>query len=173
MRLIDFVVPEAIILDLKATTKDGVIQEMVDSLATAGSLDPADVPRIVKSARRAEEEFFNGMHINEVARLEARGPNIVRPCIAIGIAQSPLADFESYSGSLIDIVILQCLTIKKYDTRQNLDMQYLVEATLVSHDEAPVLREQLRKARSREEVVALIAASPVEARVWPAEPDLP
>jgi mannitol/fructose-specific phosphotransferase system IIA component (Ntr-type) len=170
MRLIDFVVPEAIILALKATTKDGVIQEMVDSLAAAGILDPADVPRIVDYARRMEDEFFNGMHGNEVARLESHGRHIARPCIALGIARSPLLEFESYSGSLLDIVILQCLAptgIKKHDARQNLDMQYLVERTLVNRDEGRVLREQLRKARSHEEVVALIAASPVEAPVWP------
>jgi mannitol/fructose-specific phosphotransferase system IIA component (Ntr-type) len=167
-------VPAAIILDLKATTKDGVIQELVDSLAAAGSLDPADVPRIVESARRAEEMFFNGLHINEVARLEARGPNIVRPCIAIGIARSPLPDFESHSGSPIDIVVVQCLAltgIKKHDARRNLDMQYLVEKTLVIHDEAQALRDQIRKARSREEVLALIAASPVEAPTRLTEPD--
>ena len=51
MRMCDFVVRDAIVPELKATTKEEVIREMVDSLRAAGQLrgaaDPEDVVRAI------------------------------------------------------------------------------------------------------------------------------
>jgi PTS system nitrogen regulatory IIA component len=54
MRMSDFVVKEAIIPDLKATTKEGVIREMVESLREAGRFKDTDTEDIIKAILKRE-----------------------------------------------------------------------------------------------------------------------
>ena len=49
MKLADFMVREAIIADLRATTKEGVIREMVGRLRDTGHLKPAHVEAITRA----------------------------------------------------------------------------------------------------------------------------
>lgn len=175
MRLIDFVFPELVFLDLTATTRDGVIQEMLDRLAAAGVLDSTDVPTVLKHIRRFEDHGFGG-HMHGVARPQAKGPLIHRRCVAIGITRSPVPDFDAIDGIHVDIIALMCLPVPRTHgnyARMNLAAEALVEWTLLSSrlQDTAELRDRLRKARSREEVVALIAASPVEAPAEYTEPD--
>jgi hypothetical protein len=96
--------------------------------------------------------------------------------VAIGITCSPIPDFDAIDGIHVDIIALMCLPVPKTHgnyARMNLAVEALVEWTLLisRFQKAAELRDRLCKARSREEVVALIAASPVEVPVWYAEPD--
>ena len=43
MKLKDFIVSEAIVADLRATDRDGVLRELVVSLSTAGALPAEEV----------------------------------------------------------------------------------------------------------------------------------
>src|SRR6266568_1433413 len=54
MRMSDFVVKEAIIPDLKANTKEGVIREMIDSLKTAGQFKTGDPEDTIKAILKRE-----------------------------------------------------------------------------------------------------------------------
>src|SRR5437660_4025607 len=54
MRMSDFVVRDAIIPALKASTKEGVIREMVESLRAAGQFRGADVEDIVRAILKRE-----------------------------------------------------------------------------------------------------------------------
>ncbi len=54
MRMSDFVVRDAIIPDMAATTKDGVIREMVESLRAAGYFKGMDPDDIVKAILKRE-----------------------------------------------------------------------------------------------------------------------
>src|SRR5262249_23183970 len=54
MRMSDFVVRDAIGPDLKATTKEGVIREMVESLRTAGYFKGGEQEDIVKAILKRE-----------------------------------------------------------------------------------------------------------------------
>jgi len=49
MKLADFIVKEAIVPELQATERDGVIRELVASLAAAKAIAPGDVDVIVKA----------------------------------------------------------------------------------------------------------------------------
>lgn len=49
MKLADFIVKEAIVPELKAHDRDGVIRELVTSLAAAKAIAPGDVDAIVKA----------------------------------------------------------------------------------------------------------------------------
>src|SRR5438552_542048 len=54
MRMSDFVVREAIVPDLKATTKEAVIREMVESLRAAGYFKGGELEDIVKAILKRE-----------------------------------------------------------------------------------------------------------------------
>ena len=54
MRMTDFVVREAIVPDLHATTKEGVIREMVESLRGANAFKNAETEEIVKAILKRE-----------------------------------------------------------------------------------------------------------------------
>lgn len=49
MKLSDFIVKEAIVPELKATNRDGVIRELVQALAAAKALSQGDVEAVVKA----------------------------------------------------------------------------------------------------------------------------
>ena len=54
MRMSDFVVREAIIQDLPATNKEGVIRAMVESLRAAGQFRGADLEDIIRAILKRE-----------------------------------------------------------------------------------------------------------------------
>src|SRR5438067_12359582 len=54
MRMSDFVVRDAIVPDLAATTKEGVIREMVDSLRGAGYFKGTDPEDLIKAILKRE-----------------------------------------------------------------------------------------------------------------------
>ncbi|HEV3118840.1 MAG TPA: PTS sugar transporter subunit IIA, partial [Gemmataceae bacterium] len=54
MRMTDFVVREAIVPELTATSKDGVIREMIGSLAGAGYFKGTETEDIVKAVLKRE-----------------------------------------------------------------------------------------------------------------------
>jgi nitrogen PTS system EIIA component len=49
MKLSDFIVKDAIVPELKATERDGVIRELVQALAAAKAISPGDVDTVVKA----------------------------------------------------------------------------------------------------------------------------
>lgn len=64
MRMSNFIVREAIVPVLTATTKEGVIREMVQSLHAAGHFRDADVEDIVKAVLRREQLGSTGIGRN-------------------------------------------------------------------------------------------------------------
>lgn len=60
MKLSDFIVKEAIIPELKAHDRDGVIRELVDALAAAKAIDKKDVEAIVKAIIDRERNGSTG-----------------------------------------------------------------------------------------------------------------
>src|SRR6266581_9102143 len=54
MRMSDFVVRDAIVPELKANTKEGVIREMVESLRNAGYFKGGEMEDIVKAILKRE-----------------------------------------------------------------------------------------------------------------------
>src|SRR5688572_16896077 len=61
MRMVDFVVREAIIPRLTATTKEGVIREMVESLRQACHFEKADPEDIVRAVLKREQIASTGI----------------------------------------------------------------------------------------------------------------
>jgi PTS system fructose-specific IIA component/PTS system nitrogen regulatory IIA component len=61
MRMSDFVVREAMIPDLQATTKEGAIREIVESLRAGGHVKSGDQENIVKAILKREQLGTTGI----------------------------------------------------------------------------------------------------------------
>src|SRR5205823_7300752 len=59
-KLKDFIIPEAIVAELSATDRDGVLRELVSSLAAAGSAPASAVDEIVAALIKREQNGSTG-----------------------------------------------------------------------------------------------------------------
>lgn len=60
MKLAEFVVKDAIVADLKATDRNGVIRELVAALVSAGAIDDGDGEAVAKSIIQRENQGSTG-----------------------------------------------------------------------------------------------------------------
>jgi mannitol/fructose-specific phosphotransferase system IIA component (Ntr-type) len=60
MKLSDFIVKEAIIPELQAADRNGVIRELIESLARAGRIKPVDVDVLVRAVIQRENQGSTG-----------------------------------------------------------------------------------------------------------------
>ncbi|MBQ5790545.1 MAG: PTS sugar transporter subunit IIA [Thermoguttaceae bacterium] len=68
MKFSDFILVDSIITGLKATTKEGVVREMVQSLQDAGGIPEAEYEGIVNAIMRREELGSTGIGRNILFR---------------------------------------------------------------------------------------------------------
>jgi len=83
MKLADFIVKDAIIPELKAAERDGVIRELVQALAAAKAIAPGDVDVIVKAIVDREKHGSTGFG-KGVAVPHVKHPAIKKQMGAIG-----------------------------------------------------------------------------------------
>jgi mannitol/fructose-specific phosphotransferase system IIA component (Ntr-type) len=104
MKLLDFVVPEAIITDLQATSKEDAIREIVHSLLAAGLFLPADAESITRAIMNREELGSTGIG-QGVAVPHTRHPKADRLICTVAISQRGV-DFAALDGEPVDILFL-------------------------------------------------------------------
>ncbi len=104
MKLADFVVNDAIINDLKATSKEAAVREIIDSLARAGSLKAEEVDSIVAAIMKREELGSTGIG-NGVAVPHTKHPSVDRMVGTVAIARGGL-DFQSIDREKVDVIFL-------------------------------------------------------------------
>src|SRR5262245_46526670 len=104
MKLADFVVPEAILPDLRATTKEGAIREAVDALRAAGCIAQADAAEVVRAVLRREDLGSTGVG-DGVAFPEARHPAVGRTLGTIALSRAGI-DFDAADGGPVHILFL-------------------------------------------------------------------
>ena len=104
MKLTDFVVKEAIIPELKATDRDGVVRELVTALASAKALGTADVDAIVKAIIDREKNGSTGFG-KGVAVPHAKHPAVKKRVAALG-RSSVGVDFAALDQAPVYSVIL-------------------------------------------------------------------
>ena len=104
MKLSDFVVRDAIVVDLKATGKEEAIREIVTSLQAAGQLKVEDLEGVIRAILGREELGSTGIG-QGVAVPHTRHPTAAR---LIGtVARSPHGvDFAALDGEPVDIFFL-------------------------------------------------------------------
>lgn len=104
MKLADFVVNEAILSDLKATSKESAIREIVDGLVRAGGLKADETTSVVAAIMKREELGSTGIG-NGVAVPHTKHPSVDRMVGSVAISKAGL-DFQSIDREKVDIIFL-------------------------------------------------------------------
>lgn len=104
MRLAEFVVREAIIPNLTASTKEGVIRAMVESLRNAGRVRDADTEDVVRAILKRELLGSTGIG-RGVAIPHTKHGSVDHLVGTIAVAPAGIA-FESLDGEPVYVFVL-------------------------------------------------------------------
>ncbi|HJT76124.1 MAG TPA: PTS sugar transporter subunit IIA [Gemmataceae bacterium] len=148
MRMSDFVVRDAIVADVTATTKEGVIRELVESLRGAGYFKGADPEDIVRAILKREQIASTGIG-RGVAIPHAKHNSAERLVGTVALSHAGVP-FDSVDGEPVDIFVL---LISPQD-RPGDHLRALENISKSLRDDAFV--RQLKQAKSREEIWGLL-----------------
>src|SRR5260221_11880424 len=104
MRMSDFVAREAIIPDLKATTKEGVIREMVESLRAAGYFKGGEPEDIIKAILKRELLGSTGIG-RSVAIPHTKHLSVERLIGTLAVSHKGVP-FDSLDGEPVHVFVL-------------------------------------------------------------------
>jgi mannitol/fructose-specific phosphotransferase system IIA component (Ntr-type) len=104
MRIADFVVRDAIIPDLHASNKEGVIREMVECLRSAGSFKSGDPDEVVKAILKRELLGSTGIG-RGVAIPHTKHPTVDRLVGTVAVSRGGVG-FESLDGEPVFVFVL-------------------------------------------------------------------
>lgn len=104
MKLADFVIREAIISHLEATTKDAAVREIVASLVHAGNVRAEESESIIAAIMKREELGSTGIG-NGVAVPHTKHPSVGRMVGTVALSKKGL-DFASIDREPVDIIFL-------------------------------------------------------------------
>src|SRR3954449_8789364 len=104
MKLSNFVVREAILVDLQATGKEDAIREIVGSLAKSGRLAEADLESVSRAILGREELGSTGIG-QGVAVPHTRHPTVNRLIGTVALSRRGV-DFAALDGEPVDILFL-------------------------------------------------------------------
>jgi PTS system nitrogen regulatory IIA component len=106
MRMSHFVARDAILPALTATTKEGVIREMVQSLHASGQFPNTDLEDVVKAVLRREELGSTGIG-RGIAIPHSRHPSVGQLVGTLALCKAkPGIDFKSIDGEPVDVFVL-------------------------------------------------------------------
>ena len=148
MRMSEFVVRDAILPSLVATTKEAVIRGMVESLKNAGQFRGADTEDIIRAILKRELLGSTGIG-RGVAIPHTKHAGVDRLVGTLAVSPSGVA-FESLDGEPVYIFVL---LISPQD-RPGDHLRALENVSRCLRDDAFV--KALRAATSREEISALL-----------------
>jgi nitrogen PTS system EIIA component len=149
MRMSDFVVRDAIVPDLAATTKEGVIREMVESLRGAGYFKGTDPEDIIKAILKRELLGSTGIG-RGVAIPHTKHNSVDRLIGTVALSKNGVS-FDSLDGEPVHIFVL---LISPQD-RPGDHLRALENVSRKLRDDAFV--RSLRQAPSREAVWSLLS----------------
>ncbi len=104
MRMSDFVIREAIIPELTASTKEGVIREMVESLRQAGYFKSGEPEDIVKAILKRELLGSTGIG-RGVAIPHTKHASVDRLVGTVALSRNGVA-FDSLDGEPVHVFVL-------------------------------------------------------------------
>ncbi|MBI4375286.1 MAG: PTS sugar transporter subunit IIA [Elusimicrobia bacterium] len=102
MTLLNHLTPEAVSVDLKAPSRDGVLSEMVELLRNGGRLP--DAAAALEAVRHRELQGSTGCG-SGVAVPHARVAGLKQPMVAVGISRKGV-DFAAVDGQPVNIFFL-------------------------------------------------------------------
>ena len=148
MKLSDFLVCDAIIPELAAKDRNGVIRELVGSLAACGAIDSSQADAIAKTAIRRETEGSTGFG-KGVAVPHVKCDGIEKMACTIGRSSTGV-DFAALDRAPVYTVVL--LVSPKNDP----DAHLAAMEQIFRHLQRDNFRRFLRQADTKEAVTELI-----------------
>jgi PTS system nitrogen regulatory IIA component len=148
MRMSDFVVREAIIPDLHATTKEGVIREMVESLRAAGYFRGTEPEDIVKAILKREMLGSTGIG-RSVAIPHTKHASVDRLIGTVAVSRGGVP-FDSLDGEPVHVFVL----LTSPQDRPGDHLRALENVSRSLRDDGFV--RSLRQATSREAIWGLL-----------------
>ncbi len=149
MKLLDFVVGEAIVVELGAAGKEEAIREMVGGLHQAGKLSDGDLEAVVKAILGREELGSTGIG-QGVAVPHTRHPTLSRLIGTVAISRRGV-DFAALDGEPVDVFFLLV-------SPQNQPGDHLRALENISrHLKNDRFVALLRQARTREGVIEVLS----------------
>lgn len=148
MKMSDFIVPEAVIPELQATDRNGVIREVVNALAAGINLNEEDAASIAKAVIARENQgstgFGKGVAVPHVKHPAVKG-------IVGAIARSSTGvDFAALDRAPVYIVVLLL------SPPDNPDQHLASMENIFRHLQRDNFRRFLRQASSKQEIIDLI-----------------
>jgi mannitol/fructose-specific phosphotransferase system IIA component (Ntr-type) len=141
---------DTIALSLKAETKEGIIEEMIDLLMAAGKIrDAKDRKDALKAVIDRERKMSTGMQ-NGIAIPHGKTDKVDTLVAAIGLKKQGV-DFASLDGQPSRIFVM---TLSP-DTRTGPHIQFLAEISRQLSD--PAIRERIINAALAEDVITALA----------------
>src|SRR5207302_1714621 len=148
MRMSDFVIRDAIVPELTATSKEGVIREMVESLRAAGYFKGGEPDDIVRAILKRELLGSTGIG-RGVAIPHTKHNSVERLIGTVALSKAGVA-FDSLDGEPVHVFVL---LISPQD-RPGDHLRALENVSRSLRDGAFV--RSLRQARTREEIWRLL-----------------
>ena len=148
MKLHDFIVKDGIISDLKALDRDGVIRELVTSLAKAGALPETAVDEVVAALIKREQNGSTGFG-KGVAVPHVKHPQVKQMSGTIGRSTTGI-DFAALDHQPVYSVVL--LLSPENQPQQHLQAMNIVFSNL----QKDMFRRFLRQADTREKIIELL-----------------
>jgi mannitol/fructose-specific phosphotransferase system IIA component (Ntr-type) len=148
MKFADFVCFEAIIPELKANDRDGVIAELVSALDKAGRLGKNNREKIIKAVTKREKEASTGM--GKAVAVPHAKHQAVKDIVATIGKSSAGVDFSSLDKQLVHSVILLISPVN------NPDKHLQAMESLFKHLQRERFRKFLRQSQTAEEIEDLL-----------------
>jgi PTS system nitrogen regulatory IIA component len=148
MKLSDFFAKEAVIADLQATDRNGVIKELVNSLCECEKLDPKEGPAIARAVIQRENQGSTGFG-KGVAVPHVKHPSVKKMVATIGRSSTGV-DFAALDRAPVYTVVL---LLSSPDAP---DEHLAAMESIFKHLQRDNLRRFLRQASTKEEIASLI-----------------
>jgi nitrogen PTS system EIIA component len=148
MKLQDFIVKNAIVADLKATTRDDAIRELVTALANAGAVTSSEVDAVVAALIKRENSGSTGFG-RGVAVPHSKLAGVEKVVGAIGRSAGGI-QFAALDGQAVYTIVL--LLSPEKQPQQHLQAINLVFSKL--HDD--LFRKFLRQSDTPAKIIDLI-----------------
>ena len=144
MKILEYLVPERIKVNLEGKTKEEIIKEMAQLFVKSEVLKPEDLEEFVKEINEREKLTPTGMQ-DGIAIPHARTPLVKELSLALGISYEGV-DFESMDGEPSKLIFM--IAAPEETKKEHLDL--LAEISKLSYEEELV--EELKTASTIEEI---------------------
>ncbi len=148
MKLLDFVLTDALIPDLKSTQRDDVINELIDAIVAAGGVPKTLRDELVKEIIRREKHGSTGFG-KGVAVPHVKHEKVKKMVAAIGVSQKGI-DFNALDKQPVYSVVLLVSPADKPD--EHLQAMENIFSNLQKDN----FRRFLRQASTAEEIKDLL-----------------